>query len=108
MTQPPLVFSALGDPTRCAIVAMLSQGERDVTYIAGAFSISGPAVSQHLKTLRNAGVVRVRAQAQRRYYSLDKAAMAGAADWLMRMGGFWETRLDALEAALRKEEVGNG
>jgi DNA-binding transcriptional ArsR family regulator len=103
----PQVFSALGDPTRCEIVAMLSTGERDVANIAGAFSMSGPAVSQHLKALRKAGLVRVRAQAQRRFYSLDKAAMAGAADWLMRMAGFWETRLDALEEALRKE-VGDG
>jgi DNA-binding transcriptional ArsR family regulator len=106
MTSPPLVFSALSDPTRCEIVAMLSQGERDVAHIAGAFSISGPAVSQHLKALRTAGLVRVRAQAQRRVYSLDKATMARATDWLMRMGGFWENRLDALEAALHKEVCG--
>ena len=103
----PLVFSALSDPTRCEIVAMLSAGERDVANIAGAFSMSAPAVSQHLKALRTAGLVRVRAQAQRRFYSLDKATMAGAADWLMRMAGFWEDRLDALEEALRKE-VGDG
>ena len=103
----PQVFSALSDPTRCEIVAMLSAGERDVTNIAGAFSMSGPAVSQHLKALRNARLVRVRAEAQRRFYSLDKATMAGAADWLMRMAGFWENRLDALEEALRKE-VGDG
>jgi DNA-binding transcriptional ArsR family regulator len=103
----PLVFSALSDPTRCEIVAMLSGGERDVANIAGAFPISGPAISQHLKTLRNAGLVSVRAQAQKRFYSLDKAAMAGAADWLMRMAGFWNTHLDALEEALRRE-VGDG
>jgi DNA-binding transcriptional ArsR family regulator len=107
MTAPPAIFHALSDPTRCEIVAMLCEGEHDVTRIRSAFSMSGPAVSQHLKTLRNAGLVRVRAQAQRRFYSLDKATMAGAADWLMRTAGFWEDRLDALEQALRKE-VGDG
>jgi DNA-binding transcriptional ArsR family regulator len=99
------VFAALADPTRCEIVAMLASGERDVASIANAFPITGPAVSQHLKALREAGLVKVRAQAQRRIYSLDRETMAEAADWLVRMAGYWEGRLDALTEALRKENA---
>jgi DNA-binding transcriptional ArsR family regulator len=99
----PILFSALSDPTRCEIVAMLRTGERDVSNISDAFAMSGPAVSQHLKKLRDAGLVRVRVQAQKRFYSLDKEAMAEGAKWLARMAGFWEGRLDKLEKVLQRE-----
>jgi DNA-binding transcriptional ArsR family regulator len=97
------IFAALSDATRCEIVAMLADGERDVASIANAFPISGPAISQHLKSLREAGLVKVRAQAQRRLYSLDRETMVEAADWLARVAGFWEGRLDALAEAIVKE-----
>ena len=65
--------------------------------IASQFNSSVSAVSQHLKVLREAGVVRVRPQAQQRYYALEVGAMAEAAVWLMRMGGLWTARMEMLE-----------
>ena len=62
------VFQALADPSRRAIVALLVPGERSAGEIAVGFAVTAPAVSQHLKALREAGLVRVRVEAQRRIY----------------------------------------
>jgi DNA-binding transcriptional ArsR family regulator len=93
-------FTVLADPARRQIVAFLAEGEAPVGDIASQFNSTISAVSQHLKVLREAGVVRVRPQAQRRYYALDVGAMAEAAAWLMRMGGFWTGRMETLEKQL--------
>jgi DNA-binding transcriptional ArsR family regulator len=79
-------FDALGDPTRRQIVAFLQAGESPVAEIASQFSSSGPAVSQHLKVLRDAGLVKVRPDRQRRIYSINQAALIEAAEWLLMMG----------------------
>jgi DNA-binding transcriptional ArsR family regulator len=78
-------FEALGDPTRRQIVAFLAEGETAVAQIAEQFNVSGAAISQHLKVLRDAGLVRVRKDAQQRFYSLERHALADAATWLARM-----------------------
>jgi len=65
------VFQALADPTRRAIVSMLVAGERSAGDIGAAFQITAPAVSQHLRALREARLVRVRVEAQRRIYRLN-------------------------------------
>jgi DNA-binding transcriptional ArsR family regulator len=80
-------FEALGDPTRRQIIAFLAEGESPVADIASQFNASGPAVSQHLKVLRDAGLVKVRPERQRRFYSLNAPALIEAAGWLVRMGG---------------------
>lgn len=97
-------LTALADPTRRQIVELLSAGEKSAGDVAGAFDISPPAISQHLKVLRDAGLVQVRAEAQRRIYSLDRAGFDEVEAWLAKIRRFWASRLDALERELRKPE----
>jgi DNA-binding transcriptional ArsR family regulator len=99
-------FEVLADPTRRQIVAFLAEGERPVGDIVDQFNTSAPAISQHLKVLRRAGLVSVRPEAQRRIYSVNRVALAEGAAWLMRMGGFWNEQLGGLEKALRKGDLG--
>ena len=96
-------LAALADPTRRAIVESLAAGPLSSGDIAARFPITKPAVSQHLKALRLARLVRVRAQAQRRIYELDPEGVGELAAWVDRLRAFWNPRLDALEANLRKE-----
>jgi len=96
-------FHALADPTRRRIVSLLAKGERSVGAIGAEFPISTPAVSQHLKVLREAGLVSARVDAQRRIYRLDKAGFAEVEEWLAGVRVFWKNRLDALEAALEQD-----
>lgn len=95
-------LTALADPTRRKIVEMLGKGERAAGDIADRFAISGPAISQHLKVLREAKLVAVRVEGQRRIYSLDPAGLDEIDDWLANVRRFWKRRLDALEQALRE------
>lgn len=95
-------MAALVDPTRRTIVELLADGELDAGEIATRFSISRPAVSRHLRVLRELGLVRVRAEAQRRVYSLEPAPLAELDAWLGRYRVFWENRLDALDTELSR------
>lgn len=97
-------FVALADPTRRRIVELLWESERTAGALGANFAISAPAVSQHLKTLREAGLVRVRIDGQRRIYSLDPDGFAEMESWFARMRDFWSGRLDALERELKKGE----
>lgn len=97
-------FVALADPTRRQIVELLGSGEQPAGAIVARFPISPPAVSQHLKTLREAGLVRVRVDGQRRIYSLDPDGFAEMEAWFEKMRRFWSGRLDALQRELKKEE----
>ncbi len=96
-------FAALADPTRRRIVEMLAQGSLSSGEIASRFDVSAPAVSQHLKTLRRAKLVRVRAEAQRRIYELDREGVEQLSEWVTRIRHFWGPKLDSLEQALREE-----
>jgi DNA-binding transcriptional ArsR family regulator len=93
------VFQALADPTRRAIVALLAPGERSAGEIGAEFSISCPAVSQHLKALREAGLVSVRIDAQRRIYQLNPAGFAELKAWLFRIHSIEGGRSVAAAAA---------
>jgi len=95
-------LTALADPTRQRIVEMLAGGAMSSGQIARHFEMSPPAISQHLKTLRNARLVRVRAEAQKRIYELDPAGVSELAAWITRIRAFWSVKLDALEQELRK------
>jgi DNA-binding transcriptional ArsR family regulator len=95
-------LNVLADPTRQRIVEMLATGALSSGEIARRFDVSAPAISQHLKTLRDAKLVRVRAQAQRRFYELDPEGLDELADWITRIRSFWSVKLDALEQELRK------
>lgn len=96
-------FAALADPTRRQIVELLGAGEQPAGAIGARFPVSPPAVSQHLKTLREAGLVRVRVDGQRRLYSLDPEGFAEMDAWFEKMRCFWRERLDGLERELQKE-----
>jgi DNA-binding transcriptional ArsR family regulator len=96
-------LQALADPTRQRIVEMLASGALSSGEIAGRFALSPPAISQHLKTLKAARLVTVTTDKQRRIYQLDPDGVNEVAQWLDRIRAFWTPRLDALEAALKKE-----
>lgn len=97
-------FNVLADPTRRQIIEALCQGERAFGEIAEQFDISNPAVSQHLKVLRNAGIVSSRAEAQRRIYRLTEHGLTEVDEWLNHIRRSWNRRLDKLEQVLREEE----
>jgi DNA-binding transcriptional ArsR family regulator len=93
-------FLALADPTRRRIIETLAGGESAFGELAGQFAMSGPAVSQHLRVLREAGLVRVRKDRQRRIYRLDPGGLGELEAWLDKVKRFWGPRLDDLERAL--------
>jgi len=94
---------ALADPQRRRILEMLSKGELPSGEIAARFTISASAVSQHLKVLKEAQLVRVRVEAQRRIYELNPGGFSELDDWLQHFRQFWRVRLDALEQRLHDE-----
>ncbi len=98
-------MTALGDPTRRQIVEMLALRELTAGEIVKAFSLTAPAISQHLKVLREAKLVKVRAEGQKRIQSLNPEGLAEIEAWTKRMRTFWEGRLDALEQELRKNST---
>jgi DNA-binding transcriptional ArsR family regulator len=95
-------LAALADPTRQRIMEMLSGGALSSGDIARRFDVSAPAISQHLKTLRDAKLVRVRPEKQKRFYELDPQGVGEVAAWVNDLRKFWSGKLDALEAELRK------
>ena len=97
-------FTVLADPTRRQIIESLCTGERAFGEIAEQFEMSRPAVSQHLKVLRDADIVTVRAEAQRRIYRLSDEGLDEIDEWLQKVRRYWSGRLDKLEQALREEE----
>jgi DNA-binding transcriptional ArsR family regulator len=98
-------FAALADPTRRQIVELLLQQPLAAGAIASEFAISQPAVSQHLKVLREAKLVRVHVKAQQRIYELNPESFLEIQDWLTNITRFWTGRLDVLEAQLRREDA---
>ena len=99
-----LTFTALADPTRRRIVEMLAQRERTAGEIVEKFDMTAPAISQHLKVLREARLVSVRAEGQRRIHSLDPAGFGEIESWITKTKRVWEKRLDALEQVLREQD----
>ena len=93
-------FDVLGDPVRRRILELLADGEQpsgEVTRaIRAEFGITQPAVSQHLKVLRDNGFATVRPDGARRLYAVDDTALREVDDWLARFRRFWAPRLDAL------------
>ena len=101
-------FSALADGTRRDIVEMLGSGPLSAGEIGGRFPLSAPAVSQHLKVLREAGLVKVSVEGQRRIYRLDPEGLAAFEAWIAKVRGFWSASLDRLEAELSKQDADQG
>jgi DNA-binding transcriptional ArsR family regulator len=104
MTNAERVFSALHDPTRRAVLERLRDGPRPVGEIARGLPVTRPAVSQHLKVLKDAGLVGDRSEGTRRIYYIDPKGLGAMRAWLDQ---FWESALNALAAELEhisKEE----
>ena len=97
-------FAALGDATRFAIVErLLKAGELPAGDLLDVGAISPPAISRHLKVLRNAGIVEQRIDKQRRMYSVRPEAVQAIGEWSMSYPKFWQHSLDRLEMALLQE-----
>ncbi len=97
------IFEVLAVPSRRRIVELLAEGQKTVGEISEQFEISGPAVSQHLRVLRESGVVEVEVDAQRRIYRLRQDSLDEVQMWLDQVRSFWSARLDVLERELNKE-----
>jgi DNA-binding transcriptional ArsR family regulator len=97
-------FEALVEPNRRRILDLLRDGERPAGDLVDALDLSQPGVSKHLKTLREAGLVSVTADGQRRLYKLEPARLAELDAWLSPYRHFWAGKLDALEAHLEREQ----
>ena len=99
-------LDVLGDPVRRRILELLADGEasagRIAAVIGGEFGISQPAVSQHLRVLREQGFATVRPEGQRRLYAVDPAGPREVREWLSAFDGFWMPRLDALDTELAR------
>jgi DNA-binding transcriptional ArsR family regulator len=104
--QLSIIFSALADPTRRAILARLSEGEATVNELAEPFDISLPAISRHLKVLEHAGLITRGRTAQWRPCRLEPAPLEEVADWVSRYRTFYEDTFDRLEVHLRELQKG--
>ena len=93
-------FEVLAEPHRRQILDLLRDDERSVGELVDRLALSQPAVSKHLRVLREAGMVAVRVDAQRRRYRLRPAPLAEVDAWLAPYRRFWADRLDALERYL--------
>src|SRR5512133_1408694 len=99
-------FSALSDPNRRKIIEMLAQrGPLSASEIGEQFSVSPPAISQHLKVLREAGFVQIEKRAQQRIYHLDLEALKDVGDWAAQMTSLWNRRFDVMERVLEAEKM---
>lgn len=95
-------FLALSDPRRRELIELLRERPRSVNELVQAVGLTQPGTSKHLRVLREAGLVRVRPQAQRRMYELDPGPLAELDAWLAPYRELWEARLDALEHHLQR------
>jgi DNA-binding transcriptional ArsR family regulator len=94
------MFAVLADPTRRQIIALLAERDHSVGELVNAFTVSQPAISRHLRVLREVGLVQVRGEGQRHIYQLDATPLAELDAWLERYRRFWTNRLDDLERRL--------
>ncbi|MDB5434877.1 MAG: transcriptional regulator [Phenylobacterium sp.] len=97
-------FEAIAEPNRRALLDLLRAGERPAGDLVAATGLSQPGVSKHLKLLREAGLVSMRPDGQRRLYRLEPHNLTQLDDWLRPFRQFWSERLDALDDHLEKEQ----
>jgi DNA-binding transcriptional ArsR family regulator len=99
------IFYALSDPTRRKILELLaSQGELTATQIYANFPVSPPAISQHLKVLREVNLVKMEKHAQQRIYRINPEAVQELEDWSKQLARQWNRRLDVLDELLKDEQ----
>ena len=97
-------FTAIADPVRRDILALLRRGEQPAGTLVDALALPQPNVSKHLKVLRAAGLVRIRVDGPRRFYSLDPAPLTELDEWLAQYREFWSGKLDALGDHLQRSD----
>lgn len=97
------VFAALGNPIRRALLTKLRNGPLTVNALASGFDRGRPAISEHLRVLKDAGLVREQARGRERHYRLEAAPLREAFDWLSGYEKFWNERTDALGRLLDEE-----
>ncbi|MBB3085244.1 ArsR/SmtB family transcription factor [Geodermatophilus sabuli] len=95
-------IAALADPTRRQLVDLLSHGELAAGELAGRFPVSRPAISRHLRVLREAGLVTSRGEGRRRLYALDPRPLRELDEWLEPYRDLWAQRLDALDTEIAR------
>jgi DNA-binding transcriptional ArsR family regulator len=95
-------FGALADPTRRHLLEQLAVADRPVSELMAGLAMSQPAVSQHLRVLREAGLVTARRDGRHRYYQLRPAGLTELRDWIDQLEAFWQGRLAALGDYLRQ------
>ncbi len=99
------LFYALAEPTRRDIIELLaSNGQLSATDISDNFAVSAPAISQHLKVLREANFVRVEKRAQQRIYRINPEAMSEIEEWVQKMTKQWNARFNVLDKILEVEK----
>src|SRR5918998_4430595 len=101
--QLSLTFAALADPTRRSILTRLAEGEATVNEIAEPFPMSLPAISRHLKVLEHAGFIVRSREAQWRPSRMQAEPLGEAVDWMESRKRTWESRMDRLDAHLRRK-----
>ncbi|MEO0372445.1 MAG: metalloregulator ArsR/SmtB family transcription factor [Pseudomonadota bacterium] len=108
MTNLILKFSALSDATRLSVVErLMADGELPAGALVAQADMSAPAMSRHLKVLREAGLIHQRVEGTKRLYSVRPEAMRAIADWTMDHRQFWDASLDRLEAHLALSHEGD-
>lgn len=100
------VFNALAEPRRRQILALVTDRERPVGDLVDEVGLAQPAVSKHLRVLRDVGAVTVRTSGRERYYRLDASALNPIRDWLGGIELLWSKRLDRLQAVLTDAQRG--
>jgi DNA-binding transcriptional ArsR family regulator len=97
-------YAALSEPTRCSIIELLAcEGELSATDISNDFTTSAQAISQHLKVLREANLVKMEKRAQQRIYQINPDAMRELEKWPKHIRELWSERFDRLDALLKSE-----
>lgn len=107
MMQSPEVFAAIADPTRRAILDAIADRELSAGDIAARFPVSRPAISRHIRVLREAGLVHERRDAQSRFYSVNATPLRDVDRWLDRYKVFWAARLHAIKRVAEAEHQRN-
>jgi DNA-binding transcriptional ArsR family regulator len=97
------IFAALADPTRLRIFELIAEGEKTVGEIVRQFSFKPPTISQHLQVLKQAKLVSVRAEGQKRIYAVDETGLKELEVWLDQQRVHWNQKLDSLERHLDKK-----
>ena len=95
-------LAALADPTRRELVALLARGEVAAGELADRFAVSRPAISRHLRVLRESGLVQARTEGKRRLYTLDPRPLREIDAWLEPYRDLWAQRLDALDTEIAR------